>query len=319
MIVARAQPVLITSVLFTSLAFVTVCMRLYARVVLVRYAGADDYLMIASACASIGYMVVIIHQIKFGLGTHLETIPPENAIRFFQSLWATIPVYNLALVLCKLSIVFQYKRVFAITSIQKLCSITIGVLAVYGCWTVLGSTFMCIPVKFFWGEGEGTCMNRLAFWFSNAALNIASDLFIFGIPLPLLQKLQIPKTQKIILMVIFAFGLFVCITSIVRLRSLLDISVSPDSSFDGVNIAIWSGVEINVAIICSSVPALNPLIKAAFPRLLGSNGSTVKHTGRSHTGYLKHESDHPMQSMASQTKPTGIRIDQTYEVHVGQA
>jgi hypothetical protein len=128
-------------------------------------------------------------------------------MKFFQALWATIPTYNLALALSKISIVCQYLRVFPVPAMQLACKIMLGVLAVYGCWTVLGSAFMCVPVQFFWGVGEGSCMNRLAFWFSNAALNIATDLIIFIMPMPLIRGLQIPKKQKIGLMVLFACGL----------------------------------------------------------------------------------------------------------------
>jgi hypothetical protein len=113
----------------------------------------------------------------------------------------------LALVLTKISIVFQYKRIFTASKIVRLCNIMIGVLAVYGCWAVLGSTFMCVPVSNFWNTGiSKQCMNKLAFWFSNAALNIATDIMIFSIPMPLLKQLQLPKKQKIGLMFVFGFG-----------------------------------------------------------------------------------------------------------------
>lgn len=146
-------------------------------------------------------------EVKYGLGTPFLEIPPENQMKFYQALWATIPTYNLALALSKISIVCQYLRVFPVPAMQLTCKIMLGVLAVYGCWTVLGSVFMCVPVQFFWGVGEGSCMNRLAFWFSNAALNIATDLIIFIMPMPLIRGLQIPKKQKIGLMVLFACGL----------------------------------------------------------------------------------------------------------------
>ncbi|KAI1852178.1 hypothetical protein JX265_013031 [Neoarthrinium moseri] len=310
MVVARVGPLFVTSILFTTLSFLVVALRFYSRFFVLHYAGVDDYLMIGSLCASIGFMIVVVHQIEFGLGTHFESIPPELRMRFFQSLWATIPVYNLSLVLCKLSIIFQYKRVFGTTMIQRTCNIMIGVLAVYGCWTVIGSALMCIPVQFFWGVGEGVCMNRLAFWFSNAALNIASDIFIFAIPVPLIRKLQVSNTQKLILLVVFAFGLFVCVTSIVRLKSLLTISVSNDSSFDGVDIAVWSGIEINVAIICASVPALKPLVNSLFPKLLGS---TPRSKGQSRSGYTNQNDSHHMKSLQSRVRKETV-IEQTFEL-----
>ena len=42
---------------------------------------------------------------------------------------------------------------------------------------------------------------------------------------------------------------------------------------DGVNAGIWSGIEINVAIACASLPSIKPLIARVLPGLL-SNIST---------------------------------------------
>jgi len=64
-----------------------------------------------------------------------------------------------------------------------------------------------MPVNYFWDLSiKGKCMNKLAFWFSNSALNITTDLMIFAIPMPLLRQLQLPKKQKIGLMFVFGFG-----------------------------------------------------------------------------------------------------------------
>lgn len=49
-------------------------------------------------------------------------------------------------------------------------------------------------------------MNKTAFWFSNAALNIVTDVFIYAVPIPLIRRLQIAKKQKIALIFLFALG-----------------------------------------------------------------------------------------------------------------
>jgi hypothetical protein len=83
----------------------------------------------------------------------------------------------------------------------------VGILSIYGIWTLCGSFFMCIPVASFWDQSiEGHCMDRLAFWFSNAALNITTDIMIFALPIPLLKQLQLPKRQKLGLIFVFTFG-----------------------------------------------------------------------------------------------------------------
>ncbi|KFY07466.1 hypothetical protein V492_07128 [Pseudogymnoascus sp. VKM F-4246] len=264
-------PVVVTSLLFTIIAGILVLTRVITRA-RIGIIGIDDYLSFGALCASILFCVVVFQQIKYGLGTPFKTIPPENIPTFVKCLWGTIPCYNASLILTKLSIVFQYKRIFTTPMINRLCNIMLGVLVVYGLWTIIGSILMCIPVAAFWDESiKGHCMNRLQFWFANAGVNIATDIIIFAIPMPLLKQLQLPKKQKIGLMFVFGFGAFVCITSVIRLKSLYEISVSPDTALDGVNAAIWSGIEINVALACASLPAIKPLIAKAVPHFLSSS------------------------------------------------
>ncbi|KAK2730127.1 integral membrane protein [Colletotrichum kahawae] len=316
MVAGPAVSAFVTSIVFTSLSFIVVALRLYTRIVVVGNVGVDDYLIPAALAASIGFSVVVMHQIKFGLGMPMATITPDNLVRFLQCLWATIPTYNLALLFCKLSIIFSYLRVLKVATTQKICKAMLVVLAVYGAWTVFGSIFMCVPVQAFWGDGTGRCMDRLAFWFSNAALNIATDIIIVAIPIPLIRTLQISRKQKIALIMVFAVGGFVCITSIIRLRSLYEISISPDTSRDGVHIATWSGIEINVAIICASAPALKPLIAKAFPKLLASTQRSNMRSGQLYGRTTVGESHH-MQSMKSRTgkKPSqNIAIETKIEV-----
>lgn len=50
----------------------------------------------------------------------------------------------------------------------------------------------------------------------------------------------------------------------------------------GVDIAVWSGLEINVAIICASVPALKALFVKIIPKLASYNLS--KRTGYARSG-----------------------------------
>ena len=42
---------------------------------------------------------------------------------------------------------------------------------------------------------------------------------------------------------------------------------------DNTNAAIWSIIELDMGIICASLPTIKPVISRLFPRLLSSNGS----------------------------------------------
>lgn len=43
-------------------------------------------------------------------------------------------------------------------------------------------------------------------WFTNAAINIATDFIIILLPMPVIKSLQLARRQKLALYVIFAIG-----------------------------------------------------------------------------------------------------------------
>jgi hypothetical protein len=84
-----------------------------------------------------------------------------------------------------------------------LCFIT-----AYGVAIQFGSIFACTPVSYFWDRSiaNGHCINLLAFWFSNASLNIVTDLMICVLPVPVLKGLNLPRKQKYGLIAVFIVG-----------------------------------------------------------------------------------------------------------------
>jgi hypothetical protein len=65
----------------------------------------------------------------------------------------------------------------------------------------------------------------------------------------------------------------VCLISIVRFKSLYEISVSTDVSWDNVPIADWTAVECNIGIMCACLPTLKPLLSRFLPVLMHSNSN----------------------------------------------
>lgn len=66
---------------------------------------------------------------------------------------------------------------------------------------------MCTPVPYFWDKTlHGYCLPEQPVWIGNAAMNIATDIAILVLPIPALSALQLPKKQKIGLMMVLALG-----------------------------------------------------------------------------------------------------------------
>jgi hypothetical protein len=152
---------------------------------------------------------------------------------------------------------------------------SIGVIIVYGLWSVFSTAFMCTPVAYFWDHSiGGHCLSRLGVWFANASLNIVTDVVICLMPVPVLNKLRLPRKQKYALIAVFCLGLFVCLTSILRLKALYDISVSTDVTWDNTPAAYWSSLECNFSVVAACLPTLRKTVSRFFPRFFSSPSDT---------------------------------------------
>jgi hypothetical protein len=76
----------------------------------------------------------------------------------------------------------------------------------YTIWTVFSSIFACVPVRAFWTKESSICINQFAMWFTNAAINILTDLAIIVLPIPVIQSLNLMRRSKQALIGIFAVG-----------------------------------------------------------------------------------------------------------------
>ncbi|KAN0083885.1 putative integral membrane protein [Elaphomyces granulatus] len=271
---SRGRQTLNIGIIFTSLATFTVAIRIYTRMHLVKHMGLDDLTILVSLVFSLGLLGSLVGEVMNGMGVHLADIPPNILTKQLIWFYVSIPLYQTSLCSAKASVSFQYLRVFPITRIRILCYIIIGALGAFALAAIITSIVTCMPVSKFWNPAQpGYCLNREAMWFSHSAFHILTDVVLLILPMPVINSLQLPKRQKYALMLIFALGSFVCVTSILRLHSVQMIAVSKDSTYDNVGAASWLAVECNVAIICASLPSLKVLISKMLPRIISSDSS----------------------------------------------
>lgn len=126
----------------------------------------------------------------------------ESLIRIFlKLLYVAMPFYMAAEALVQLSLLAFYLRVF--TSQGKfriIVWIMMGVAACFDTANTLAMLFQCTPISFFWnswsGEHMGTCFNINLFSWARAGVEIAFDIAIIALPLPMLAKLQMSLRIK---------------------------------------------------------------------------------------------------------------------------
>ncbi|KAI0120996.1 50S ribosomal protein L36e [Xylariales sp. AK1849] len=220
-----------------------------------------------------------------GSGKDIWAIPFDKIKRIIMFTWVTEFMYMASLGFTKIAILLFYLRIFPVDELRRICWITIGICSAYIPVFVLTTVFHCTPVSYTWtswtGETIGTCANFNTFAWAHAIINIVLDIWIIGLPLPQIQKLQVRTRRKIHLVIMFSVGLFITIVSIVRLSSLVQFASTMNATYDNVPTSYWSVLEAFVSIICCCLPAVRALFHHVFPSCFGStNGGSSTQPGK---------------------------------------
>ena len=75
-----------------------------------------------------------------------------------------------------------------------------------------------------------------------------------------------------------------CVISIVRLSTLEAAATSFDSTWDNTQAALWSYLELTIAIVAACLPTLRPFMARFFPRLIQSSSPAKGGGGSSKDG-----------------------------------
>lgn len=118
-------------------------------------------------------------------------------------------------------------------------------------------------------------------FYVSTILNVTTDAIILSIPLPLLWTLQVPKRQKIALILLLCSGLFVIAAALIRITMTLVGSPS------AVTINGWGVRETIAGILAVNIPIIRPVFTKSFwsrdfpPGSRKSKGSTPHAHSRS--------------------------------------
>lgn len=156
-------------------------------------------------------------------------------------------------------------------------------VSIFGTIFLAIQIFQCVPISYSWEGWKGTdgphsCVDINTLAFTAAGFSIAQDVVILVLPLPLLARLRVSWRSKAEVMVMFSLGIFIVITSCIRLRSIVYFAPSSNPTWDYTDALIWTGLEAAVSLIVVSLPAIRVLVTLISPKL---HASISKLTGSS--------------------------------------
>ncbi|KAF2185111.1 hypothetical protein K469DRAFT_577655 [Zopfia rhizophila CBS 207.26] len=253
---------------FGSLAII---LRVCSRTRLVGFSGyhADDYLIFfAWACYTA--MTVAIHIVG-GTGdtSHLPmevrlSLAPNAAAKLQKGTkWFMVGWYTYIGLIwtLKLNMLFLYRRVVSVMWVKKFILPTMIVVGVTGTaiWILFATA--CRPFHKLWqilpDPGPFCFPQSPIFLITVLVLNLATDICIILIPIPIILPLKISTGRKVGLLILFGAGLFVMIAAILRVYFVLVVQ-------KGETAAIWSCREDVVAVIIGQATMIRPLFTSRF-------------------------------------------------------
>jgi hypothetical protein len=109
------------------------------------------------------------------------------------------------------------------TEFQLIIYITVLIVNFTGLVFTILFAFECRPLTIIFQPSTtitANCIDSIVLYVVSSPINIATDIAIFLIPMPLLTRIQLPRRQKVILVITFSTGLLVIAIGVLRIAYL---------------------------------------------------------------------------------------------------
>ncbi|KAK2029597.1 hypothetical protein LX32DRAFT_727918 [Colletotrichum zoysiae] len=251
---SNALMVQVPAIVFFILTPIFVGIRFWSRIKMRSGIGWDDWTILFSFFCCLTVSVLMMISCEYGFGQHIKNLSKPKKLMTLKTFYVAQIFYKITINLTKASILLLYLRIFVQRYFRILCHVLLSIILTYMVATSASSIWQCTPVPRAWDKSiPGTCISLTMNW---------------------------------ALMIIFALGLFVTITSILRMTTLDFSTNSPDTTFD-IASTLWTLVEDNLAIICACLPMcrlpLTYIFPSYFPSKKGSSAGSYKISSAPHT------------------------------------
>ncbi|RDW81019.1 uncharacterized protein DSM5745_04576 [Aspergillus mulundensis] len=269
--------IIIVAALGLVLSLVSFSIRLYVRLALHPPFGKDDYVLLGATIVAIIQVSLIFEAAAKGLGTSMTLIDIKD-LRIIQVLIITSDIlYLLTLYTTKCCVVGIYLRLTP----QKLHNrASWAALLLCTLWIIPAILILTVdcglksPLK----GSSGQCENLVPRWKFVVALDIVTELVLFGLAVLLLAGLFMPLKQKFTIGFAFVFRLPIITFAVMHIYHLNKDIGSHDPTRDAIPSLIWGQVELHYALVACGVFCLRPFMAAVSTNYGTAGDSTLEST-----------------------------------------
>jgi hypothetical protein len=200
---------------------------------------------------------------KFGWGYHVWDIKRDNIETVLKLIYAYAVVWLAANTTIKLSILLFYRRIFCPPSspsprLSRLINFSLIVVLAWGVSFFFWATFVCKPLKAYWSPLpiKGQKCSDVQGYKSYGFIDIAFDVYLLILPQYKIWNMRMELHRKIAVGTVMSFALLAIVASVMRLPFIFKTMNSYDSSWVGMELTVWSSLELTLGISCTCAPAL---------------------------------------------------------------
>ncbi|OQO05951.1 hypothetical protein B0A48_10047 [Cryoendolithus antarcticus] len=207
---------------------------------------------------------------QWGADRHVWDVPPQLWPVAARGAWALEVIYLVTTCCIKVSILLFYRRLTAGTYARRWKIATIMAIVftvIYALAFLILLMNACKPLEAYWDslsffyDKPYTCIHSDLINPINGALAAFGDAYAVMLPILMLRHFGAPRRQKIALNIVFALGLITVCTASVRTYYFTRVGMEWDATWLGFDTLVWTQLEVQLAMICASAPALRVLVR----------------------------------------------------------
>jgi len=269
----------ITETILLALGYVAVGLRLWSRRLQRAQLLLNDWLiLVAMLLMSVRYALETAVDIECGIGLHVAEVKEIGGpkvvvlsgklVYIIDLLWVTL------VTLIKLSILHFYLTVFKLKAFKIVTYVVIGLCISFWFGAFFATAFFCTPPQKEWYPNTpGHCGDSDKLYAACASTDLAIDVIVIMLPMPVLWSLQLRTARKIALTFVFGLGFAIIAITSVRIKIMLELDEA-DPTYSASRMGLFSAIVPLLGIVNACLPILPPAFKKIFNSYTMS--STVK-------------------------------------------
>ncbi|OQD80902.1 hypothetical protein PENANT_c031G10951 [Penicillium antarcticum] len=196
-----------------------------------------------------------------GIGKHRRALSDSSFETYSKALYASQLFAVLVLACSKAAVALLVLSLKPFERISAACKIALGLIGAWALAALVALVVQCDQPRP-WNFSPERCLNQHALYISLAACHMFLDVCIIGLPVTLLQQVQIIQWKRHHISALFAMRVLVLALTMAGLRSLKPLfsSEPPDRPWHALMPAIWLQLILSSSILCTCIPTLKRVL-----------------------------------------------------------